>query len=58
MNEQTEWLKANRCPHCAKRSQPACPYEVREKLGGGYRCHGYESRYWDERIESFKGMIA
>ena len=45
----TKWLKANKCPHCTKRKQAACPYVVNTKAGGGYVCKGYRSRYWDER---------
>lgn len=58
MSEQSDWLKANKCPHCKRRSQSACPYKVREMVGGGYRCGGYESRYWDERITTFKEVGA
>lgn len=37
-----EWLEANRCPHCTKRNQVACPYQVKQRIGGdGWTCAGY-----------------
>lgn len=38
------WLKTNRCPFCIHHDQPACPYTVRRKISGGFRCYGYKSR--------------
>lgn len=35
------WLRKNRCPKCRKRKQPACPYKIRQTIGGGWKCSGY-----------------
>ena len=49
------YLQANRCPHCTHRMQPACPYVVRElKGGGGFKCYGYRSRYWEDGWKAVK----
>lgn len=40
------WLKENRCPHCKRHAQRACPYKV-QPLQSGWRCYGYRSRYAD-----------
>lgn len=48
---RVKWVRENRCPHCRKRNQAACPYKVRELHGGKWRCYGYESRHWDERFD-------
>ena len=46
-----DYLREKRCPHCKHAGQPACPYKVEPKVGGGWKCRGYRSRHWDERMD-------
>lgn len=53
MKAAMEWLRENRCPWCRHRNQPACVYEIRKKMGGGWKCTGYrcdeERRLWKKK---------
>lgn len=47
--EGRSWLEANRCPHCVNEGNCMGNYKVFE-LHGGWRCYGYRSKHWDERM--------
>lgn len=44
-------IMRERCPHCTRRGgNPAtCDKEPAPIAGGGWKCHGYRSRHWDEK---------
>lgn len=49
--EARDWLRANRCPDCAYRSQAACVYKVDRTLTG-WRCRGFKSKWTNERLDA------
>ena len=56
MSDAKTWLRENRCPHCVNRDKRKCagrwagePYTVK-RSHEGWRCCGYRSRHWDERM--------
>ena len=52
MSEADEYLRKEKCPDCIRRDQPACPYEKQPKIGGGWRCRGFKSRWANERLDA------
>ena len=48
IDKAIEWLKTERCPHCVSEKRCSFNRKITEKLGGGYRCWGYRSKYFDE----------
>ena len=43
-----KWIEENRCPYCANAKRCKKDYAVR-KTKEGWQCHGYFSKYLDER---------